>query len=112
MDDLTAFEGKWYNSRRCSSSDVHCATRKARVPTEASAMGSNLRDKIEYVALCIDKFAAHHGIARSRACECLHSNDGLHFLDEFYTEESTQSDRIMIEDLDEVCRNYGGVPTW
>jgi len=75
-------------------------------------MGSNLRDKIEYVALCIDKFAAHHGIARSRACDYLHSYDGLHFLDEFYPEESTQSDRIMIEDLDEVCRNYGGIPTW
>lgn len=75
-------------------------------------MGINLRDKIEYVALCIDKFAAHHGIARSRACDYLHSNDGLHFLDEFYPEESTLSDRIMIEDLDKVCRNYGGVPTW
>ena len=75
-------------------------------------MGSNLRDKIEYVALCVNKFAERHGIARNVACNYLHSNNGLHFLDEFYPEESTLSDRIVAEDLDEVCRNYGGVPTW
>ena len=75
-------------------------------------MGSNLRDKIEYVTLCVNKFAERHGIARSVACNYLHSNNGLHFLDEFYPEESTLSDRIVVEDLDEVCRNYGGVPTW
>ena len=79
---------------------------------DTSVYANNLRDKIEYVALCVNKFAERHGIARNVACNYLHSNNGLRFLDEFYPEESTLPERIVVEDLDEVCRNYGGVPTW
>jgi len=75
-------------------------------------MSSKLKDKIEYVTLCVNKFAERHGIARVVACDYLYSNNGLHFLDEFYPEESTLSERIVVEDLDDVCRNNGGVPTW
>ena len=75
-------------------------------------MGNRLSDKIEYVTLCVNKFAERHGIAHRTACAYLHAYNGLNFLDEFYPEESTQSDRIVVEDLDIVCKNYGGVPTW
>jgi len=75
-------------------------------------MSANVRDKIEYVTLCVNKFAERHGITRAVACDYLYLNNGLHFLDEFYPEESTLSERIVVEDLDDVCRNNGGVPAW
>jgi len=75
-------------------------------------MSSNLTDKIEFVTLCVNKFAQRHELSRRAACRYLYQFNGLSFLDQFYPEESTLSEDNVVEDLDQVCRNYGGVPTW
>jgi len=75
-------------------------------------MSANLSEKIEFVILCVNKFAQRHGLSRREACNYLYQFNGLTFLDDFYPEESTLSEDNVIEDLEQVCTNYGGVPTW
>ena len=75
-------------------------------------MSGGLTDKIEFVTLCVNLFAERHALSRRDACRYLYQYNGLAFLDEFYLEESTLSEENVVEDLDQVCRNYGGIPTW
>ena len=71
-------------------------------------MSRNLRDKIEYAMLCIGKFADANALSPRDACAYLHRYEGLKFLDECYSVESTFSPRIVVEDLRAVCRLHGG----
>lgn len=71
-------------------------------------MSGVLKDQIEYVMLCVSKFAQMTSMSPVQACRYLYDHKGLDFLDDSYEVESTFSPRIVVEDLLSVCRNNGG----
>lgn len=76
------------------------------------AMSRSVRDKIEFMLLCVSKFAKAGNLSTQGACEYLHNFKGLEFLDTHYAVESTYSSRIVMEDLASVCQQNGGAIRW
>jgi hypothetical protein len=67
-----------------------------------------MRDKIQYVVLCITEFARQKGIDIREAFQYLDAHEGLAFLVECYEAEHTLSLDTAIEDLTLLCQNNGG----
>lgn len=73
-------------------------------------MERELRNKIDYLVVCVNDYADRHGIPAPAAFDYLVRHKGLDFLDECYDVEHTLSLETALDDLDAVCaRNEGAL---
>ena len=67
-------------------------------------MERKLRNKIDYMVVCVNDYADRHGLSMSDSFDYLARNKGLDFLEECYDAEHTLSLDTALEDLDVVCK--------
>lgn len=71
-------------------------------------MDTTLRNKIEYIVVCISEFANRHALTFRQAFNYLDFYQGINFLDKCYEAEHQFSIEDAIDDLSEYCRRHGG----
>lgn len=67
-----------------------------------------LRNRIEYIVVCVSEFARRFKLTNQQAYAYLRRFTGIDFLNEFYTVEHTQSIESIIDDLQMLCYKKGG----
>lgn len=72
-------------------------------------MSEQKRKQINYSVVCVSEFAKKNQLSSQDAFRFLYDYKGLDFLDENYEIEHTLSLNDAIADLEQVCRNNGGV---
>lgn len=72
-------------------------------------MSEQKRKQINYSVVCVSEFAKKNKLSSQDAFRFLYDYKGLDFLDENYEIEHTLSLNDAIADLEQVCRNNGGV---
>ena len=72
-------------------------------------MSEQKRKRINYSVVCVSEFAKKNKLSSQDAFRFLYDYKGLDFLDENYEIEHTLSLNDAIADLEQVCRNNGGV---
>jgi hypothetical protein len=65
-------------------------------------------NKINYIVVCINEFAARFGVSSKEAFNYLNKYSGISFLKQHYEIEHTLSIDNAIEDLILVCKRNGG----
>ncbi len=63
---------------------------------------------IEFMVLCVDKFAKEKRLAINEAFAYLNKFKGIDYLQEFYDIEHTVSIDDTLEALTEICKQNGG----
>ncbi len=69
-------------------------------------MGNELRNKIDYMVVCVNDYATRHGLSNVDSFDYLLRNKGLDFLEECYDVEHTLPLDTALEDLDAVCKRH------
>lgn len=72
-------------------------------------MKSQLKNKIEYIVVCISEFANRHRLSFRQAFNYLDFHKGIDFLDKCYEAEHQFSIEDAIDDLTEYCQRNGGL---
>lgn len=67
-----------------------------------------LKDRIEYIVVCVSSFAERFKLSNTSAYAYLKRFSGIDFLQKHYGMEHTQSIDTAVEDLQLVCYNHGG----
>ncbi|MDE6409517.1 MAG: DUF3791 domain-containing protein [Muribaculaceae bacterium] len=67
-----------------------------------------IKNRIEYIVVCISEFAKRFNLTTQQAYGYLHRFKGIDFLNEFYEVEHTQSIESAVDDLQMYCYNNGG----
>ena len=71
-------------------------------------MNAELKNKIEYIVVCISEFANRHTLSFTQAFNYLDFYKGIDFLDKCYEAEHQFSIDDAIDDLTDYCRRHGG----
>ncbi|RGN44592.1 MULTISPECIES: DUF3791 domain-containing protein [unclassified Bacteroides] len=71
-------------------------------------MNAELKNKIEYIVVCISEFANRHTLSFRQAFNYLDFYKGIDFLDKCYEAEHQFSIDDAIDDLTDYCRRHGG----
>ena len=66
------------------------------------------KKQIEYIVLCVGRFAEHYNLSLKDAFNFLFKYKGIEFLKEFYEIEHTLSLEDCVEDMLRICKNNGG----
>lgn len=72
-------------------------------------MDFNLKDKVEYIVICISEFARVHKLSMQQAFMYLKQCRGIEFLDKNYDVEHLFSIEDAVDDLTNICKRNGGV---
>lgn len=67
-----------------------------------------MRRKIDYTVVCINEFAKKKAMHPKTAFLYLYQHKGIAFLEENYEIEHTLSLDNAVEDLELICKRYGG----
>lgn len=67
-----------------------------------------MRDKIEYIVVCISEFARRFQLTMQQAYRYLKHYQGISYLDEYYDVEHLFSVEDAVDDLIAICRKHGG----
>ena len=71
-------------------------------------MNTELRNKIEYIVVCISEFANRYALTFRQSYNYLDFYKGIDFLDRCYEAEPQFSIEDAVDDLSEYCRRHGG----
>lgn len=71
-------------------------------------MSFNIKDKIEYIVICISEFARKHKLTLQQAYNYLKQCRGIEFLDKGYDVEHLYSIEDAVDDLTDYCHRQGG----
>lgn len=72
-------------------------------------MNNQLKNRIEYIVVCISEFANRHKLSFCQAFNYLDFYKGIDFLDKCYEAEHQFSIEDAIDDLTEYCQRHGGL---
>jgi hypothetical protein len=72
-------------------------------------MNNQLKNRIEYIVVCISEFANRHKLSSRQAFNYLDFYKGIDFLDKCYEAEHQFSIEDAIDDLTEYCQRHGGL---
>ena len=72
-------------------------------------MSELMKNKIDYLVVCVNDFADKHGMSYVAAFDYLKAHKGIAFLSEHYAIEHTYSIDEAVADLAQVCARNGGV---
>ncbi|WP_288732075.1 DUF3791 domain-containing protein [uncultured Parabacteroides sp.] len=72
-------------------------------------MNNQLKNRIEYIVVCISEFANRHKLSFRQAFNYLDFYKGIDFLDKCYEAEHQFSIEDAIDDLTEYCQRHGGL---
>lgn len=67
-----------------------------------------LRNRIEYIVICVSEFAKRFNLTNQQAYAYLRRFSGIDFLNECYEAEHTQSIGSAVDDLQMLCFRKGG----
>ena len=70
---------------------------------------TELRKRIDYTVACISEFAGKHDLTQKAAFQFLYKYKAIEFLKECYDIEHTLSFEDVIEDMERICEDNGGV---
>ncbi len=68
----------------------------------------DLKNRIEYIVVCVSEFAKRFKLTNQQAYAYLRRFTGIDFLNEFYEVEHTQSIETAVDDLQRLCYKNGG----
>lgn len=71
-------------------------------------MTQEIRNKIEFIVVCIGEFARTHGLTPQRAYRYLRQWRGLDFMDRFYDVAHLRAIEDTVDDLTAICLRNGG----
>lgn len=71
-------------------------------------MSLYMKDKIEYIVICISEFAKRHKLTMQQSFNYLKRCKGIEFLNNGYEVEHLFSIEDAIDDLTLYCQKYGG----
>ncbi len=72
-------------------------------------MSELVKNKIDYLVVCVNDFADKHGMSYVAAFDYLKAHKGIAFLSEHYDIEHIYSIDEAVADLAQVCARNGGV---
>lgn len=67
-----------------------------------------LKEKIEYIVVCISEFARRYKLSLPQAFSYLKRHQGIDYLDKFYDVEHLFSLEDAVDDVAAICRKNGG----
>ena len=70
---------------------------------------TELRKRIDYTVACISELPDKHDLTQKAAFQFLYKYKAIEFLKECYDIEHTLSFEDVIEDMERICENKGGV---
>ncbi|MGN0715417.1 MAG: DUF3791 domain-containing protein [Anaerovoracaceae bacterium] len=70
---------------------------------------TDLKRKIDYTVACVSEFADKHSLSQKDAFLFLYDYKAIEFLKEFYDIEHTLSFDDVMEDMERICANNGGI---
>lgn len=71
-------------------------------------METKIKDKIEYIVICISEFAKKHKLTLLQSFNYLKRWRGIDFLDKGYEVEHLFSIEDAVDDLTDYCKKQGG----
>lgn len=71
-------------------------------------METKIKDKIEYIVICISEFAKKHKLTLPQSFNYLKRWRGIDFLDKGYEVEHLFSIEDAVDDLTDYCKKQGG----
>lgn len=71
-------------------------------------METKIKDKIEYIVICISEFAKKHKLTLPQSFNYLKRWKGIDFLDKGYEVEHLFSIEDAVDDLTDYCKRQGG----
>lgn len=71
-------------------------------------IAKSLRNKSDYMIICINEFALHNRLTKKEAYYYLKNNKALDFLKENYEAEHMLSVQDAVDDMSIICQRNGG----
>ena len=70
---------------------------------------SEQKKMINFTVVCVNEFARKHNLSAKEAFRYLFQFKGIEFIKENYESEHTLSFDTILEDMDILCKNNGGM---